>query len=409
MLHRTWIIGVSIVALGLLSAACNSPSNGPSDRKVSSSTPRANSTETRPEWANDQPEYMTPVDDLTPEPTARVTDPLHYFTNRQSIMIRQPGNYDTNETPRVSVWVTSDNGYNWKRQGHFGRGQSYFPLQVKGDGDYGVRFVGPGQDPANEVPARPARVYHVDSCPPEVEMWIEPEQTWYNVGDTVTISWRANDPHLIEFPVRIGMMKDFTSDDGRLIEIQGELADEGTLSYVLPPESFDHEVWFRVEAMDRANNMGVAYSFALQVVDTNLAATDELRTEIERVASNDGMTPESARAILDRAAAEYGDLVSSMMTAIREVSERGEEIRRSNAVGDAGPSEYGPTSPVFGREESSNDIAIGDIEPCDENPRNATLVAMNTNDEKEQDGPMSDNQGSLPYATAAAREVADST
>ncbi len=218
------------------------------------------------EWAYDAPQYMKPAQELTPEPKVKPGDPLHYFTKDKVVMIRRPEGYTPEETPRVAIWWTDNNGFHWNKAGYFGRQQSFFPFEVKDDGDYGIRFVGPGQEPALHSLPLPERVYHVDTALPEVEVTIEPEQSWYHVGDTVTISWKASDYHLIEYPVRVGMLTDFTGDDQQAVELQRDLADEGSITYTLPQETLDHEIRFRVDALDRAANLGIAISFALQVV-----------------------------------------------------------------------------------------------------------------------------------------------
>ncbi len=219
-----------------------------------------------PEWAYNQPNYVKPAAELTPEVKARPNDPLHYFTREKVVMIRRPAGYTPEEVPQVALYWTDNNGFHWHKAGYFGREQTFFPFEVEEDGDYGIRFIGPGQEPAKETPAFPERVYHVDTSPPEVEVFIEPEQTWYTPGQTITISWTAKDYHLIENSVTISMAMDFTADDHKPIEVQRDLADAGSISYEIPSEAVDHEIRFRVEAMDRAANLGLAYSYALQVV-----------------------------------------------------------------------------------------------------------------------------------------------
>ncbi|MFH1417526.1 MAG: hypothetical protein ABII12_04470 [Planctomycetota bacterium] len=223
-----------------------------------------------PEWAYDSEHYMRPAEDLQPEPRVKRDDPLHYFTNERVVMIRQPSGYTPENTPRVAVWWTDNNGFHWQKAGYFGRQQTHFPFEAEDDGDYGVRFVGPGQPSAEQVSAYPERVYHIDTTPPEVEVWIEPEQSWYHVGQTITIAWRAEDYHLTEYPVCIGMLMDFSAERRELVELQRDLADEGSITYEIRSDALDHEVRFRVDALDRAGNLGIAVSHALQIVEESL-------------------------------------------------------------------------------------------------------------------------------------------
>jgi len=275
------IVAVAVVLLGL---GCNEP---PAPFKTTDRTPKADRDapfdppETYPEWAYDTAAYMKPAEDLKPEPRVRPSDPLHYFTNKRVVMIRQPSGYTPEEVPRVAVWWTDDNGFHWQKAGYFGRQQSYFPFEAKDDGDYGIRFVGPGQAPAEPVGPEPERVYHVDTALPEVDVRIEPEQTWYRVGEAVKVFWRAGDAHLVENPVRIGVLSDFSAGKGGMEELQRELVDEGSITYKIPSEALDHELRIRVDATDRAGNVGIAVSHALQVVGGDVGETEAKQEKAE--------------------------------------------------------------------------------------------------------------------------------
>jgi hypothetical protein len=226
-----------------------------------------------PAWAYDAPSYMRPAAELTAEAKSKPADPLHFFTREKVVSIRRPGGYNPENAPRVAVYWTDSNGFRWNKAGYFGREQTFFSFHVEEDGDYGIRFVGPGQEPANETPAYPELVYHVDTAPPDVEISIEPAQSWYTPGQSVTVSWQARDYHLIENPVSILMLLDLTANNPKPIEIKRGLSDEGTFTYEIPAETVDHEIRFRVEALDRAANVGLATSFALQIV--NEAPSDD--------------------------------------------------------------------------------------------------------------------------------------
>lgn len=268
-----------ILGVFLLSAtACNKM---PAPFEVKDRSPRAENDapfdppNLYPGWAYDSPGYMRPAEELTPEPRAKRGDPLHYFTNKPLVMIRQPAGYTPEEIPRVAIWWTDNNGFLWRKAGYFGRQQKFFPFEVEEDGDYGIRFVGPGQPPAIQAPAYPERVLHVDTVAPKIEVSIEPEQSLYEVGQAITISWRADDYHLIDYPASVSLLMDFTSDEPRSIELQRGLAAEGSMTYEIPPEVSNHEIRFRIEAPDRAGNLGMIYSYALQVAETQLAETGD--------------------------------------------------------------------------------------------------------------------------------------
>ena len=219
-----------------------------------------------PEWAYDKPSYMKPEGEPKAEPRSREKDPPHYFSNKSVVMVQQPEGYDPEEIARVGIWVTHDNGFHWKRVGYFGRSESFYPLQVKGDGDYGVRFVGPGQEAAMESLAYPNRVYHVDSKKPQVTISVDPEQAWYNIGQTVRVAWTAADPHLTAQPVRLFAITDWESDRVKPIEIAQNLADTGSMNFTIPNNLLGDGFRFRADAIDRAGNLGIAYSHTLQIV-----------------------------------------------------------------------------------------------------------------------------------------------
>lgn len=269
MSSRIARITLTILPIAALSLACSQKMPAPfepekhtmrDDRDAPFNPP-----ERYPEWAFDQPEYVKPAAAPQPEPAARPTDPPHFFTNKRVVMVEQPTGYTPEETPRIAIYYTDDNGFNWHKAGYFGRQQSFFPLETEKDGDYGVRFVGPGQQLAEHTPAYPDRMYHVDTMLPEVKINIDPEKTWYDVGEDIRISWEAKDPHLEQFPVRIGMLMDFTASEGDLIELQRDLPDDGSIDYHISSETEGHEIVFRAEALDRASNLGLAYSHALQI------------------------------------------------------------------------------------------------------------------------------------------------
>jgi len=271
MARRARMLCVSLLGFALLTPGCGRSASQTAEQRSAKSGAASNRDgQTYPSWAYDQPEYVKPAAELSPQAQARATDPLHYFSNQRQLMVRQPAGYKGEEVPRVALWWTGDNGFHWHKAGYFGRGQSYYPLDVKEDGDYGVSFIGPGQAAEDRAPAYPERVYHVDTASPEVELWVQPEKTWYGAGEAVTISWHAKDAHLVEFPVSIGMMMDFAAAENHTVELQRDLADEGSFVYSIGADAVDHEIWFRVQAKDRAENVGLAYSFALQVVEESL-------------------------------------------------------------------------------------------------------------------------------------------
>lgn len=210
----------------------------------------------------------------------RPDEAAHYYVNQQVAMVARPARYDEKELARVEVWWTDNNGFHWHKAGHFEQGRTSFPLDVNEDGDYGIRFVGPGDEPAQRVLAFPERTYHIDTVKPTVQVMIDPEKDEYHVDDLVSIDWMAQDMHLDKRPVTIEVLYDRGDADTGPIEFQRDLPSEGSVSYRIPPQALGRKITFRVEARDRADNLGVAHTVALRVVD-NPMAVELAKADIE--------------------------------------------------------------------------------------------------------------------------------
>ncbi len=274
------LLGLCGLTFGTSCASRPAPFARDGDKARSDRPAPFNPAKTYPEWAYDAPSYTRPVDEPKAEPKSRVKDPEHFFTSKPVIMVHQPEGYRPEEIPRVAVWYTRDNGYHWKKAGYFGRSATYYPLEVKKEGDYGIRFVGPGQESAMETPPNPVCVHHVDMTPPKVKLSLDPQQAWYTLGQRVTVNWTATDPHLEAMPARVSVIPDWESDQSRPIEIAREQADVGSIEYTVPANLMGDGFRIRVDAIDRAGNIGLAYSQTLQVEPDRMrdSATPPVRT-----------------------------------------------------------------------------------------------------------------------------------
>ena len=224
-----------------------------------------------PGWAYDAPFYYRPAGELQPQPRLRPDDPLHYFVNRQTVLIKRPGGHDPRKAPRIAVYYTDNAGYLWQKAGYFGIEQMHFALPVDSDGEYGIRFLGPGQPEAKTIPARPERVYHVDTTPPVVALYIEPAQQWYEVNQVITLHWSASDYHLIDRPVQLSTCFDYDPRRPIWATIKKRLGATGSLEVLIPPHSAGTGMQFLAEAYDKAGNRGIAVSAIVQVTDPDAA------------------------------------------------------------------------------------------------------------------------------------------
>ena len=164
--------------------------------------------ETLPEWAFDAPFYHRPPPDAVPQPanTPDADHPARYFVNNPVILLDRPGNQvPADREPRIAVWWSNTDGCVWTRAGYFGLGQTHFSFIAGDDGDYGIRFLGPGIRESLLNPARPHRIYHVDTCPPDVTVTIEPEQPVYDPDQMIAIRWVAEELNIDKDPVRLAI------------------------------------------------------------------------------------------------------------------------------------------------------------------------------------------------------------
>lgn len=230
-------------------------------------TPDANRELARldPPWAFDAPQYARP--DAEPDPDVRrdVSEPLHYYLGQRTLHIRRPLPRDAHEPPRVAISVTADGGATWQRVGFFGRGQTFFPYAVERDGDYGVR-IDPAETEAATRAARPAeRIYHVDATPPAVRLSLSPDTNSLMTGQTITLAWQVEDRFLLERPVQVSV----STSPGEWRILAPEQTAEGAIAYTVADAGGAGTLAFRVEALDRAGNVGLGRSAEIAIVDAS--------------------------------------------------------------------------------------------------------------------------------------------
>jgi len=241
-----------------------------------------------PEWAYDAPFYYRPSSDKGDVgdvlPPAGPGCPVHCYTRDHVIHLPRPpvpapttgptrsGDRPLSPAdfaPRIAVYVTQTGGQIWRRAGYFGLGQTYFAFPAEDEGVYGFRFSGPGLPEPNCMPPIPAVVWHVDSTPPEVNVYVEPAQDRYVVNDQVTVRWSACDVNLADRPVRITCSWKSTEQDAEHWSIlHKDLPPEGTTTLTIPPGTVGGlGIKIRAEARDRAGNIGWSFPAVLYVVD----------------------------------------------------------------------------------------------------------------------------------------------
>lgn len=245
-----------------LALGCQEKDRDLSDRQVADVEYKNAAT---PEWTFDRPFYIKPADSTKPVKNFD-GPPKEIYTQKRELHIPRPAAGNPRKAPRVAIWLTKDNGLKWERIGYFGLQQSVFAFQVKRDGDYGIRFIGPGIPPAKCKPPKPHMVFHVDSEAPEITVFVEPDCEVYQPGQTLTIEWTSLDPNLKANDTRISVCLDHKGRELRWLDLGKSHPESGKLDLVIPKDAIDKTMVVRVSAVDQAENYGFGYSCLLPVV-----------------------------------------------------------------------------------------------------------------------------------------------
>ncbi len=241
-----------------------------------------------PGWTYDAPFYCRPTEELKvietiSDETTGNTIPV-YYSRSEYFFIRHPGGYQVTGVPRVAVWCSVGEEQTWKKQGYFGVEQSHFLFKAVRDGRHWIRFVGPGQGVTRVPPGVPHRIYVVDRQPPEIIVTVEPspwkdeeetEHRIYQAGQEVALRWVVRDPHLARGTVRLQTC--FARFPHNLVwsEFPTSLPARGEKAKVaIPPEAVgEGGIRFRIEARDKAGNVGMGLTDVLLVQGEGVATT----------------------------------------------------------------------------------------------------------------------------------------
>ncbi|MDY6913843.1 MAG: hypothetical protein SVT52_05245 [Planctomycetota bacterium] len=227
-----------------------------------------------PAWTYDAPFYYRPTEDLKVVETVGSGIPV-YYSRSEYFFIRHPGGSQVVGGPRVAVWSSPSRGEQWEKAGYFGVEQSYFMFKAEADGQQWVRFVGPGQGVSEVPPGMPHRVYVVDTHPPVIDVTVTPppwkdkekkEPYIYKVGEMIKICWTVTDVNLAPGKVRLGTC--FAKFPHNLVwsRFPKALPPADEMEVEIPPEAVrDGGLRFRVEATDKANNVGHGLTEVLQI------------------------------------------------------------------------------------------------------------------------------------------------
>lgn len=156
----------------------------------------------------------------------------------------------------VELWVTRDRGRTWVRQPEDADRLSPYPVDLGGDGLFGLWLVVQNASGIGDVPPgpgdRPKLWVEVDATPPAVKL----DPVRVGVGPQagkVFLSWHVQDAHLVDRPVTISIRPD--RPDAPWQAIAGPMEDNGRLTWTVP-RTVPGRFHLRVEAVDVAGNRG---------------------------------------------------------------------------------------------------------------------------------------------------------
>jgi hypothetical protein len=159
----------------------------------------------------------------------------------------------------VELWVTDDGGQRWSRKGEDTDKVSPFPVDLGGEGTFGLRLVaraasGLGDTPPGSGDA-PQMIVEVDSTPPAVTMLPALIGAGPHVGK-VAIKWKATDVHLAAKPVVISW-RPADQPGARWQPITEPIENSGQFNWVVPA-TIPPRFHLRVDVIDTAGNRGYA-------------------------------------------------------------------------------------------------------------------------------------------------------
>ncbi|MBN1943855.1 MAG: hypothetical protein JW849_11230 [Phycisphaerae bacterium] len=283
---------VLVLALGLAIHGCQSKDENPNW------DPATN----YPDWTYDKPVYTEPA--VEPKPYETVANNIEvYYSRSETFFIQHPAGKQEDIRPRTAVWYSYDGGNTWMKNGYYGLYQEFYTFVAENDGQYWIRFVGPGMGVAEVPPGQPHEIHVVDTQPPVITLEVDPppfEEVCvdvhgnevpckpdgscccchtkvrrphvYHVGEKVYVHWTVSDVNLD--PKTIELSTCFARFPHNLVwsRFQGTMAPSGSLEVVIPPEAASQAgMRFRVIARDKADNIGLGLS---EIMDVQAARPD---------------------------------------------------------------------------------------------------------------------------------------
>lgn len=214
----------------------------------------------------------------TPSPSPSPGLPNVMYVNRTDIQFRfQLEEVGPSGIGGVEFWYTRD-GQNWKRYGEDPNREAPLKVEDQGENVKLVRATLPAEGPYGIIlqaksgvglsgPApqrgdRPMLWLEVDLTKPAVQI-LSAQASRSPEGTVLTVHWKASDKHLDQGPITLGYSE---TKDGPWTIIEKNLDNTGRFVWRVPPEA-PYRFYLRVEARDKANNVGVRDTEKPVVVD----------------------------------------------------------------------------------------------------------------------------------------------
>ena len=155
----------------------------------------------------------------------------------------------------VELFVTTDGGRTWYSRGEDPDRASPFPVDLGGEGTFGLKIVAKSAANQGDQPPIPGEVprtiVEVDSSAPNVKL-----ESVRIVGSKAVITWQANDPHPVSRPVMISVRSEAAGATWQPITTL-PLENTGQFTWNLPANC-PARVHFRVDVVDSLGNRGTA-------------------------------------------------------------------------------------------------------------------------------------------------------
>jgi hypothetical protein len=166
----------------------------------------------------------------------------------------------------IELWYTQD-GRNWQKFGEDNSGKPPYVFDVHQEGLYGFTLVarsGVGLGERTPQPGDQPQIWvEVDETKPVVRLTGAEVGRGPDTGNLI-ISWSATDKNIARQPITISYGE---QADGPWTTIVANLENTGRHLWRMPPSGIPYRFFIRVEAIDKAGNVGSAQTANHVIVD----------------------------------------------------------------------------------------------------------------------------------------------